>query len=133
MISTPDRQGAVALINEAVASGSRKSPACREIGITLRTFERWVAEGTESGDRRPVAVRPVPSNKLSDAECAQVLEIVNEPRFASLPPTQIVPILADEGTYIASESTVYRILREANLLHHRGPAHAPIHRAVPRH
>jgi transposase InsO family protein len=133
MISTPDRQEAVALINEAVGTGARKRVACREIGITLRTLERWVAEGEVKADARPAAVRPVPANKLTAPERAQVLEIVNEPRFASLPPTQIVPILSDEGRYIASESTVYRILREEDQLHHRGPARAPRYRPVPRH
>jgi putative transposase len=58
---------------------------------------------------------------------------VNEPRFASLPPTQIVPRLADEGQYLASESSFYRILREENQLAHRGRARAPQARAVPRH
>jgi transposase InsO family protein len=133
MISAPDRQEAVALINEAVGNGSRKCLACREVGITLRTFERWVAKGAGSRDRRPVAVRPTPANKLSQAERAEVLRVVNEPRFASLPPTQIVPMLADEGLYLASESTVYRILREEGQLAHRGRARAPCARPVPRH
>ena len=133
MISTPDRQEAVSLINEAVVTGARKRVACREIGITLRTFERWVAAGTVRADRRPVAVRPVPANRLSAPERAEVLRVVNEPRFAALPPTQIVPILADEGHYLASESTFYRILREEDQLAHRGAACAPIHRSVPRH
>jgi predicted site-specific integrase-resolvase len=65
MISTPDRQEAVALINEAVGTGARKRVACREIGITLRTLERWVAEGEVKADARPAAVRPVPANKLT--------------------------------------------------------------------
>ncbi len=133
MISTPDRQAAVVLINEAVGAGSRKRPACAEIGITLRTFERWVAGDAVAVDRRPVAVRPAPSNKLSIAERTEVLRVVNEPHFASLPPTQIVPRLADEGTYLASESTVYRLLRGADQLAHCGRAQAPCRRAVPRH
>ena len=58
--------------------------------------------------------------------------MVNEPRFASLPPTQIVPKLADEGRYIASESSFYRLLREADQLKHRGRASAPQTRAIPR-
>ena len=49
----------------------------------------------------------------------------NSPRFASLPPSQIVPTLADEGCYLASESTFYRELRKANQHHHRGRAHKP--------
>ncbi|PSY40361.1 hypothetical protein C7B19_26835 [Escherichia coli] len=40
----------------------------------------------------------------------------NSPEFASLPPNVIVPTLADRGTYIASESTFYRVLKSANQL-----------------
>lgn len=133
MISAPDRQEALTLINEARTSGARLARACREIGITARTFERWRHDGNLSADRRPGALRPVPANKLSIKERAQILALVNEPRFAALPPTQIVPILADEGRYLASESTLYRILRAANQLTHRGRSRVPQHRAVPRH
>ncbi|BAM07015.1 hypothetical protein LFE_1332 [Leptospirillum ferrooxidans C2-3] len=38
-----------------------------------------------------------------------IVSTVNEPRFASMSPAQIVPILADEEQYLASESTLYRI------------------------
>ena len=133
MISAPDRHEAVALINEAVGSGCRQHLACAHVGIAARTFERWVAEDGVRLDRRPGATRPLPANKLTASERAEVLRVVNEPRFASLPPTQIVPILADAGHYLASESTVYRILREENQLAHRGRARAPSRRAVPRH
>lgn len=133
MISTPDRQEACRLISEARASGARLKRACQEIGITARTFERWRIEGTLTADRRATARRSVPANKLSAEERAQILHVVNEARFAALPPTQIVPILADEGRYLASESTLYRILREENQLSHRGRCRAPQRRAVPRH
>ncbi len=42
--------------------------------------------------------------------------------FRDLSPRQIVPLLADEGQYLASESTFYRVLREAGQLAHRSPA-----------
>jgi len=71
-------------------------------------------------DQRPLAKRPEPKNKLSAAERAQVIDISNQPEYASLPPSQIVPKLADQGEYVASESSFYRILREADQLHHRG-------------
>lgn len=71
-------------------------------------------------DGRPTAVRPSPRNKLSHAEKEAVLDLCHEPRFSSLPPTQIVPQLADEGRYIASESSFYRILREAGEQQSRG-------------
>jgi len=134
MIGTPDREYAVALIDEAVVGGARKARACREAGITLRTHERWTREGAAvKADRRPTATRPAPANKLLAEERAQVMRVVNEPRFAALPPTQIVPRLADEGRYLASESTFYRILRGEDQLAHRSRARAPGTRAVPRH
>jgi putative transposase len=134
MISASDRRRAVELISEAVSAGARQRLACRELGLTERTLQRWQnATGTVRADARPSAVRPVPANKLSEHERAQVLRVVNETRFASLPPTQIVPTLADEGRYVASESTMYRILREEKQLEHRGAARAPVKRPVPQH
>ena len=59
------------------------------------------------------------------AERAQVLSVANEPRFADMPPARIVPTLADEGVYIASESTFQRVLRAQGLNAHRGRAKAP--------
>ncbi|MHB1514970.1 MAG: IS3 family transposase [Acidiferrobacteraceae bacterium] len=49
--------------------------------------------------------------------------------YASLPPSQIVPRLADQGVYLASESTFYRVLAEAQQNHRRGRAQTP--RRVP--
>ena len=42
-----------------------------------------------------------------------------------MPPCQIVPALADEGKYIASESTFYRVLREEKMQNHRGRSQSP--------
>ncbi len=63
-----------------------------------------------------------PANKLSREERSIVLEVCNLPEYGSLPPSQIVPSLADEGIYIASESSFYRILKEEGQLKHRGKA-----------
>lgn len=134
MISASDRQRAVELIAEAVSAGARQRLACCELGLTERTLQRWKdGTGAVRSDARPSAERPVPANKLSEEERAEVLRIVNEPRFASLPPTQIVPTLADQGSYVASESTMYRILRAEKQLEHRGAARVPVKRPVPRH
>lgn len=135
MISTLNREEALGLIKEAVASGACRARACEEIGICVRTYERWVKNTNKGvvGDRRVDAVRPAPANKLTEQERAQVLEVVNSPRFAHLPPTQIVPILADEGCYVASESTIYRILHNENQMTHRAPSAAPKNRVTPRH
>lgn len=95
------------------------------MGISTRTYERWCSEGTITEDRRPSAHRPIPRNKLSDEEYQSVLKVVNRPEFVDLPPSQIVPALADRGVYIASESTMYRILRNENMQHHRGRSKPP--------
>ena len=73
-------------------------------------------------DRRRFADHSNPVNKLSAEERQTILNTVNEERFASMPPCQIVPILADEGVYLASESTIYRILHEEKMQNHRGRA-----------
>ena len=125
MISVPDRMNACSLIDEAIDAGARQAPACRELGLTTRTYRRWKRDGTVVADGRPGASRPTPRNKLTDDERARVLETCHRPEFASLPPGQIVPLLADGGEYLASESTFYRVLREHDEQHHRGRARAP--------
>jgi putative transposase len=111
------------LIEEAVAAGSRRSAACKLLGLSVRTVQRWQSAGsTIKADGRKTAERPEPRNKLTTAERQLILSICNEPRFRSLPPSQIVPTLLDEGRYIASESTFYRTLRAEGQQHHRGKA-----------
>jgi len=100
--------------------------ACEIAGIDERTLQRWKArEGLIAGDGRPQAVRPAPSHALSVAERAQLLEVANEPRFAAVPPARIVPMLADEGRYLASESSFARVLRQHGQNARRGRAKAP--------
>ena len=118
MISTPDRQTAVSLINDAITAGARRAKACAELEISVRTLQRWTKGGSVQPDQRPIAMRPEPANKLSAAERAAVLEACNSEEFASLPPSQIVPKLADQGRYLASESSFYRILRADGQQHH---------------
>lgn len=62
---------------------------------------------------------------MTEKERKEILEIANSPEYASKPPSQIVPDLADKGFYIASESSFYRILKEEKQLAHRGKAKAP--------
>lgn len=131
MISPPHRQTAGVLINEAVTAGARRAKACAALEISDRTLRRWTKDGQIHADRRPLVPRPEPANKLSAAECAAVLEVCNSKEFASLPPSQIVPKLADQGRYLASESSFYRILRADGQQHHRGRAKPPVRRKPP--
>ena len=126
MTSAPDRREMVALVDEAVAAGARQAAACAELDLDARTFQRWKCpDGGVREDRRPVAERPVPANRLTEAERDRIVATCNTPEFASLPPSQIVPRLADQGEYIASESSFYRVLRERGQNHRRGRARPP--------
>lgn len=126
MISTQDRRDAVVLIDEAVAAGARLFMACAELGLCRRTYRRWLAEpGEVKGDGRPEADRPPPANALTEVERTRLVEVACRPEFANLPPSQIVPTLADRGEYLASESSFYRVLRAHDLQHRRGRAAAP--------
>jgi len=109
-----------------VASGARVRSACAEAGIDVSTYGRWHKGKTVTEDGRAVATRPAPANKLSVQEREAILLTCHLPEFKSLPPSQIVPTLADRGMYIGSESSFYRVLRAANEVHDRG-------RAKPRH
>mgnify|MGYP001823429928 CR=1 FL=1 len=125
MIALADRRHAVELIEEAVAAGARQHKACEILEVSMRTYQRWTQGEAVLGDGRPEAQRPVPANKLSDEEREVILAVSNSPVFCSLPPSQIVPALADEGRYLASESTFYRVLQEAGQQHHRGRSEEP--------
>ncbi len=119
----------VAMIDEAHFAGARISPICTLLGISQRTLQRWRAQGEVKIDgRREAAKSRIPANKLSEEERKQILDIVNQPQYADMPPSQIVPALADVGFYVASESTFYRVLREANQLSHRGKSKPPTHK-----
>ncbi len=125
MINVPDRRRAVELIDEAVEAGAPKNKACDEMEISLRTYRRWTQYGSVKADGRPDAERPEPANKLKPEEREQILETCNKADYQSLPPSQIVPALADKEIYIASESSFYRVLKEADQLHRRGRSQAP--------
>lgn len=131
MISTPDRQTAIALIDAAVAAGARRAPACAVLEISDRTLRRWTESGELRSDQRPLVSRPEPADKLSGVESAAVLEACNAEQFSSLPPSQIVPKLADQGRCLASESSFCRILRADGQQRHRGRARPPVRRKPP--
>ena len=94
----------IAWIDEADIAGARLSRACEVLEISPRTLQRWREDGEVKADgRRQAGARREPANKLCEHERRQILDIANTPEFAHLPPSQIVPALADQGLYIASE------------------------------
>ena len=133
------------LIDQACHAGARLHSACHLIGLAARTVQRWMAlalfVGVEAdpgavplGDRRVSALRAhnCPPNKLSDTEREAAMGVLNSAQYKDLPPSQIVPRLADQGRYVASESTLYRLLRQAGQLTHRRIERAPQKRSKPR-
>lgn len=117
-MSQAERLECISLVDEAVAAGARIEQACECLSFSPETLQRWKenpnVEDQRSGPKTPLASR------LSDSERATIAEIVSSPRFRDKSPWQIVPLLADEGRYIASEATFYRVMRALGLLAHRG-------------
>jgi putative transposase len=132
-MALPQRQQLVADIRQAQRDGARLAAAGAELGISVRRFERWHQDGAVQADGRPQGVRPEPAHQLTPDERQRILATCHEPRFADSPPAQIVPQLADEGIYLASESSFYRVLRQAQQQHHRGRSKAPVKSEPVRH
>lgn len=120
---------AMTLIDEAIRAGARQSRACVMLGLSCRTLRRWRSAQTLVDQRKGAARKPS-ANALNTEEKDAILAVCNSAEYQSLPPSQIVPCLADQGVYLASESTFYRVLREHGQAHRRGRAQPP--RAVPR-
>lgn len=107
------RKSLVALISEACDGGARLAAACAQVGMATRTVQRWLKPRLPEEDQRVSGQRRLvtPHNKLTEVERKAVRAILNWAEFEDLPPSQIVPRLADQKIYRASESTMLRLLR----------------------
>jgi putative transposase len=81
--------------------------ACRGSGKSRATHYRR-CQPKKCGPARP---RSTPANALSPTETDELLALLRSPRFVDLAPAQVWAITLDEGTYLASISTMYRVLR----------------------
>lgn len=107
----------IALVDKAVGAGARVHKAAALMGLSGRTLIRWRRQdGGEDQRKGPSAA---PANKLTEQERQQVLQVSTSVPFRDLSPKQIVPTLADQGIYLASESTFYRVLKEQQMMTHR--------------
>jgi putative transposase len=121
MTSPAERTHIIGLVNESIKHGARQSKACQVLQLSQRTLQRWQldqAAAQPKGDLRPSRTQR-PANQLNQAERDKILAVANSAAFAHLPPSQIIPQLADQGLYIGSESSMYRILRKSCQLAHR--------------
>ena len=82
-----------------------KKPACEALGVSRASFYRYLAPACE-----PTAVDPAPPLALSQEERQQVLCELHSERFQDLAPAQVYATLLDEGCYLCSIRTMYRIL-----------------------
>lgn len=130
MTSPAARMTIVTMVEQAMAEGARQRQACAIVGLSARTLQRWQRDDA-TVDQRPMRVQ-IPANRLDDLERQRILAIANSVEFGSLPPSQIVPRLTDQGLYVASESTFYRVLKEANQSKHRSAARPGKERSKPR-
>jgi len=124
-----ERRKILELIHEACSAGARQQAACKILGISCKTVQRWKLSNLLE-DKRTKRVF-APRNKLSIEEQQTILEVVNKPQYAEISPSKIVPLLADQGEYVGSESTIYRLLRRAGQLKHRH-ASQPANRYKPK-
>lgn len=131
MTAPEERQQVVELVQEATAAGARQDEACAVLGLSVRTLQRWQDGETVRTDQRPFRQYD-PPHKLKEAERVALLAVANSAEFGHLPPSQIVPRLADQGRYLASESTFYRVLKAENQLAHRRSERPAQSRSKPR-
>jgi len=76
-----------------VAAGATAERVADRMGIALRTLQRWRRQFAGDGCHRLV------SHRLTEEERTKILRTSNQPQYAALPPGQIVPDLADQGSY----------------------------------
>ena len=81
-------------------------PACRALGVAPATIYRR----RRPPEPRPPRVRPVPERALCGAEREAVLDVLRSERFVDASPAQVWATLLDEGRYLCSERTMYRLL-----------------------
>ena len=134
MRSVQQRQTLLGLIDQACADGARRDVACSQVGLSCRSVQRWQRSGVPEGDQRLSGKRRYvrPANRLREDERQGVMAVLNSEAFKDLPPSQIVPRLADLGVYVASESTMYRLLRQHGQLAHRRSERTVQKRSKPR-
>jgi putative transposase len=93
------------------------APACLALGLPRATYYRRLRPKPVDADG-DMPSRPQP-RALPPEERQQVLAVLNEPRFMDLAPPQVHATLLDEGRWLCSLRTMYRILDENGQVHER--------------
>lgn len=81
------------------------APLCHAISLPRSAYYRWIRPA-----RRTVTDRKPHWRALTESERQQTLDVLNLPQFVDRAPAQIVHTLLDQGSYLCSERTMYRIM-----------------------
>jgi len=95
-------------LTDSLAKDVGIKPACEALVVSRAGFYRW-----KNPDEEKNSIRPVPPLALSSCEQQQVLDTLHDERFADKAPQEVYASLLDDGSYLCSVRTMYRIL-EAN-------------------
>ena len=131
MTPLSERRQLIKWVAMAINQGARQSNAAAIICLPVRTLQRWKQFGEIQEDGRKTRDF-MPPNKLTEDEQCRIVSIANSDEFKHMAPHQIVPILAERGEYIASESSFYRILKANKQLTHRHKSRVPASRNKPK-
>ncbi|GFP26554.1 putative transposase, partial [Candidatus Hakubella thermalkaliphila] len=92
---------------QALATTIGTAAACRGLGLARASFYR-----RHLGQPEPAKVRRQSARALGDRERQDVLAVLHSQRFMDQTPREVYATLLDEGSYLCSVSTMYRLLAE---------------------
>lgn len=95
------------LFDEAFMGGASRYQAALIIDVNELTLK----SGAVVEDQRPQSVQGRQLHQLTHKEEQAILNTCHRPEYQSFPPSEILPLLADKGVYLASESSLYRVLK----------------------
>jgi len=124
-VSLEDRRSCMELVKQAKASGAGRAASCEVLDVSLRTLERWEKQ-PDQGDRRR-GPDTVCGHALSEKEQQAIVAVCNRSAYRDLSPWQIVARLADQGVYLGSQSSFYRVLKHNDQLSHRQQSKPAVH------
>ncbi len=124
-MSLEDRRSCMELVKQAKASGAGRAASCEVLAVSLRTLERW-EKAPDQGDQRR-GPDTVCAHALSAAEQQAIVAVCNTSAYRDLSPWQIVAQLADQGCYLGSQSSFYRVLKQNDQLSHRQNSKPHVH------
>ncbi|MFV0374863.1 hypothetical protein [Microbacterium sp.] len=91
---------------------ARAGVSTRQAAVLTGVPRATAARAKAPSPKTDPAPRPEPVNELSCPERARVLEALNSDEFVDKPPLQVYAVLLERGQYVASVSTMYRVLAE---------------------